>query len=621
MDDICASCLCKGRKLCSLETTGFGELFSEIFNEIQFTQKRISFIHICWECKAKLKNWHKFRNQAQSSYRLFLQHCEETPYTSLSNTPNSTLSIQSVFVFDCKDLPLDSVKVEPVPNDGDVKREVDYSDDDIVYGEPVVIANEMSLRKPKRKLEEKPSKNSKKKIKIEKSKIAPKKRLSKYEMRRKRSPSPEADEVDAGDDMSDDHDDVKEEDVENRVPGKGLHVIDDTKINKLTTTMVPNIPNSRLSIQNVFIRESSDLSLDYIKIEHVAKDGEVKREVDALANETDLYDSSAFTNDLSEVSSKKKNGKEKSSKKPNKKVKLEKSKTTTKKKIDNTTSPVEDICDNMVDDDVTGGDVPKKDLDDLETEKSLEENDVKRVENGDKTRKPMNEDKSPKKKMFGDKPQCLECGKMFSSKKTFRYHWNVLHKGQNRYPCPRCGKVYQWKSNLGRHLRSHKARDSGELYCEACDKRFASVATYKQHLRVSRQHVSESDFNFMCNECGMKFVSKTRLRDHIDWEHLKKIKFKCQLCHKPFKCHTSLYVHMQNVHANKEKDLCHVCGKAYQSAAKLRYHIVAMHTGETPYQCAQCRVSFGWYSSLYRHVREVHYKMKLQPKKGNKKPK
>ncbi|KAG6463933.1 zinc finger protein 99 isoform X2 [Manduca sexta] len=230
------------------------------------------------------------------------------------------------------------------------------------------------------------------------------------------------------------------------------------------------------------------------------------------------------------------------------------------------------------------------------------------------TRKPASKEELP------EKPQCVECGKMFSSRKTYRYHLNVLHKGQNRYPCPRCGKVYQWKSNLGRHMRSHKARDSGELYCETCDKRFASVATYRQHLRVSRQHVTESEFSFMCNECGKKFVNKTRLRDHIDWEHLKKIKFRCQLCNKPFKCHTSLYVHMQNVHRNKEKkdNLCHVCGKSYQNAAKLKYHIVAMHTSETPYQCTQCSAAFGWYSSLYRHVREVHYKMKIQPKKTKK---
>ncbi|CAH2064821.1 unnamed protein product, partial [Iphiclides podalirius] len=245
--------------------------------------------------------------------------------------------------------------------------------------------------------------------------------------------------------------------------------------------------------------------------------------------------------------------------------------------------------------------------DDCDTEIELEPRIVNTVEA-----------KKPVASGVGERPQCVECGKMFSSKKTYRYHLNVLHKGQNRYPCPRCGKVYQWKSNLGRHMRSHKARDSGELRCSPCGKLFASVATFRQHLRVSRRHVPEADFGFTCDECGKKFVNKTRLRDHIDWEHLKKIKFRCQLCNKPYKCHTSLYVHTQNVHRERHSrdNLCHVCGKSYQNGAKLKYHIVAMHTSETPYQCERCSAAFGWYSSLYRHVREVHYKMKVQPKKS-----
>ncbi|CAG9790584.1 unnamed protein product [Diatraea saccharalis] len=168
-------------------------------------------------------------------------------------------------------------------------------------------------------------------------------------------------------------------------------------------------------------------------------------------------------------------------------------------------------------------------------------------------------------------------------------------------------------------MRSHRARDAGELHCGPCDRRFASVATYTQHLRLSRRHVAERDFSFVCVECGKRFVNKTRLRDHTDWEHLHKVKFRCQLCDKPFKCHTSLYVHMQNVHHNNKKEnLCHICGKSYQNAAKLKYHIVAMHTSETPYTCAHCGAAFSWYSSLYRHTREVHHKMKLQPKKTRK---
>ncbi|KAG7306689.1 hypothetical protein JYU34_008113 [Plutella xylostella] len=242
------------------------------------------------------------------------------------------------------------------------------------------------------------------------------------------------------------------------------------------------------------------------------------------------------------------------------------------------------------------------------------------------------------------KPQCVECGKTFSSRKTYRYHLNVLHKGQNRFPCPHCGKVYQWKSNLWRHIKNHKARDSGDLFCAPCNKRFASIATYRQHVKISRRHVSESEFNgyiatyrqhvkisrrhvsesefnFMCTDCGSKFVSRAKLKEHVDWEHLHRTNYTCAMCDKAFKSSTSLYVHLQNVHKNKEEkdNLCHVCGKSYQSTAKLKYHIVAMHTGATPYTCAQCPAAFSWYSSLYRHTREVHGKIKGAKK--SKKPK
>lgn len=224
-------------------------------------------------------------------------------------------------------------------------------------------------------------------------------------------------------------------------------------------------------------------------------------------------------------------------------------------------------------------------------------------------------------KCHSERPQCAECGKLFSSMKTYRYHLNVIHKGHNRFPCPQCGKVYQWKSNLWRHLKNHKARDSGELFCAECNKKFSSVATYQQHLKISRRHVTENEYNFVCSDCGKKFVTKTRLRDHVDWEHLNKINYRCQLCNKPFKSKTSLYVHLQNVHKSKhEKDnLCHVCGKSYQNIAKLKYHIVAMHTADTPYSCDRCPASFSWYSSLYRHCKEVHEKVKLAKTKKTKK--
>ncbi|XP_026331642.1 zinc finger protein 728-like, partial [Hyposmocoma kahamanoa] len=108
---------------------------------------------------------------------------------------------------------------------------------------------------------------------------------------------------------------------------------------------------------------------------------------------------------------------------------------------------------------------------------------------------------------------------------------SVVRRKQ-QYGCGQCGKHFQWRGNLLRHLNSHAARAKGELVCEPCGRTFSSIATYKQHMQSSRKHVSENDFKYMCSECGKKFANKTRLKDHVDWEHLKNYVHKCTVCQK-----------------------------------------------------------------------------------------
>ncbi|KPJ00474.1 Zinc finger protein 57 [Papilio xuthus] len=184
-----------------------------------------------------------------------------------------------------------------------------------------------------------------------------------------------------------------------------------------------------------------------------------------------------------------------------------------------------------------------------------------------------------------------------------------VNKQRETYPCPQCDKRFQWRGNLARHMDSHTARAKGDLVCEPCNRTFSSKATYEQHMKVSMRHVSENDFKYMCSECGKRFANKTRLRDHVDWDHLKNYVHKCTDCQKVFKSHTSLYLHKQNVH---EKDqaghLCHHCGKAFPNQAKLRGHVSGLHSREAPYKCGTCNARFSWHSCLSRHVRRVHRK-------------
>ncbi|KPJ19319.1 U3 small nucleolar ribonucleoprotein IMP3 [Papilio machaon] len=184
-----------------------------------------------------------------------------------------------------------------------------------------------------------------------------------------------------------------------------------------------------------------------------------------------------------------------------------------------------------------------------------------------------------------------------------------VNKQRETFPCPQCDKKFQWRGNLARHMDSHNARAKGDLVCEPCNRTFSSKATYDQHMKVSMRHVSENDFKYMCSECGKRFANKTRLRDHVDWDHLKNYVHKCTDCQKVFKSHTSLYLHKQNVH---EKDqaahLCHHCGKAFPNQAKLRGHVSGLHSREAPYKCGTCNARFSWHSCLSRHVRRVHRK-------------
>ncbi|XP_052748362.1 zinc finger protein 41-like isoform X2 [Galleria mellonella] len=480
MEQLCCACLRTGRKLYFIVQTGFYDLYSQILNEIHVYSMSQLCVRVCWECRASLQRWQRFKDRAKRSYALLMhihnnnpeliaqpsnlkiEHVTNISYPAVkikTEVPSDQLSMNSIVVedeFNTETNGLYHVDVE-------VKIETEHC-------EPETFVNDLHVEYDDVKEPKIPKEKNKKKL--------------------------------------------KEKSVNKKIKTKKKKKLkDDSKKNRTEESLQPH------------------------------SDGVSDRE--DFNNDNNVLEVSAHL--------------------------LEESRDIPEEKIEEFKCKVCDVVYNLESDLKSHTDTVHKETD--------------RIKQESRDRVKSKQEKPPSKEAGRDeRPQCVECGKIFSSRKTYRYHLNVLHKGQNRYPCPRCGKVYQWKSNLGRHMRSHKARDSGELYCAACDKRFASVATYRQHLRVSRRHVAEAEFSFVCDDCGKKFVNKTRLRDHIDWDHLNKVKFRCQLCNK--------------------------------NAAKLKYHIVAMHTSETPYECPQCGAAFGWYSSLYRHLREVHYKMKAQPKKS-----
>ncbi|XP_052746347.1 zinc finger protein 845 [Bicyclus anynana] len=184
-----------------------------------------------------------------------------------------------------------------------------------------------------------------------------------------------------------------------------------------------------------------------------------------------------------------------------------------------------------------------------------------------------------------------------------------VNKSQPKFNCQQCDKVFLWRGNLMRHLRSHAAKAKGDLVCKPCNRSFSSIATYQQHMKISKKHVSENDFKYMCSDCGKRFAIKLHLRDHINWEHLKNYVYSCDECQKVFKTRNSVYLHKQAVHMKDSLEhLCDHCGKPFPNNAKLRSHILGIHSGGVQYQCALCDARFSWKSCLSRHVRLKHRK-------------
>ncbi|XP_050676639.1 zinc finger protein 761-like [Leptidea sinapis] len=220
------------------------------------------------------------------------------------------------------------------------------------------------------------------------------------------------------------------------------------------------------------------------------------------------------------------------------------------------------------------------------------------------------------------KPYCEACGLYFTSARSLKKHQDsskhkiqlntdsddikmistVVNETQKTYPCTLCDKKFQWKGNLVRHVQSHKAKLNGDLVCAPCNRTFSSIATYQQHMKSSLKHVSQNDLKFVCTDCGKRFASNSKLRDHSDYEHRKIYSNTCTVCDKVFKCRASLFLHKQVVHQKKEF-LCDHCGKYFPNKTKLGHHIRATHTRDGSYVCGTCDAKFAWASCLSRHKR------------------
>lgn len=198
---------------------------------------------------------------------------------------------------------------------------------------------------------------------------------------------------------------------------------------------------------------------------------------------------------------------------------------------------------------------------------------------------------------------CKVCYKSFTSKDSFRCHFNQKHSAEGRtFKCALCDKEYTTKNPLIKHLdRVHYGKVEVKLpqKCELCQKAFASRKTLISH--INRQH---GKVRFECWHCSKKTRTKEQLRTHIQIYHMTS-GYKCTQCSEDFKSASALSTHKSSQHQlpprTKSSHLCELCGKNFKKYCSLKLHLLT-HSDSRRFVCHVCGKGFNTPSNLDQHM-------------------
>ncbi|XP_012607470.2 zinc finger protein 496 [Microcebus murinus] len=169
------------------------------------------------------------------------------------------------------------------------------------------------------------------------------------------------------------------------------------------------------------------------------------------------------------------------------------------------------------------------------------------------------------------------------------------------YVCPNCGKIFRWRVNFIRHLRSRREREKPHE-CSVCGELFSDSEDLDGHLETH-----EAQKPYRCGACGKSFRLNSHLlshrRIHLPPDGLEQVQKREQ---GPSEAGED---RPPGKGEAKPSFQCCDCGKAFPRHDHLLRHRRRLHPKDKarPFQCRYCVKSFKQNCDLLRHER-LHMK-------------
>uniref|UniRef100_A0A1B0GKT9 C2H2-type domain-containing protein n=2 Tax=Lutzomyia longipalpis TaxID=7200 RepID=A0A1B0GKT9_LUTLO len=207
---------------------------------------------------------------------------------------------------------------------------------------------------------------------------------------------------------------------------------------------------------------------------------------------------------------------------------------------------------------------------------------------------------------------CPYCQKVNGSRAAFRWHMANYHRGMpteikdGPVSCRICNEVFETLDQLKEHVVAHPIE---KLYeCAFCGKKFITKIRVKEHIQTVHYRIPRmSNITlFACTVCGQQCHGRTNLQIHQS-THSTDRPFKCSLCGKTFKNEPFLMRHMRALH-NDERPVfeCRICGIKLKQKRSLREHERKHETTPDTFTCPQCGEMFRGKRLLDEHMKEQH---------------